>query len=355
MTTTITKVVWNFNQLWTVLFNFLVIPTTFFSIILLDAVHGTQRFVFCLLAYFAGSFLFALLGRGIAISHFGLFSNMRISYNFWKESEYMVCTGISIMMLPFFVFLFAFLLSNKKTFLFLLIVPLIIIALLVNASVQNRGFFVSALISFLIILVVYFKQYKKSKKGMALVLVLFGSSLALYLFVFVLVHINAFDLQTKLVKIPLLYRFFGGGSDSARMKIYSEFFSNFYRFPLGGLLSSGVLSNAKYIHNLWLDIYADVGLIPFLLFLFLSLRTVYEIVLRDRLNLGKKRHLFLCSMLLGFFSISFLEPTFAENMYAFGACLSIMCASFVWGNKNAVFFWRGANGQPRIPYFVLEI
>jgi len=80
---------------------------------------------------------------------------------------------------------------------------------------------------------------------------------------------------------------------------------------------------------LWFDIYADGGLIPFILFAYFSFILIRDIVITNRVGLSKSNHMIASGMILGFFSISLFEPTLIVNSYTFGAFFSlIMLTSF---------------------------
>lgn len=134
--------------------------------------------------------------------------------------------------------------------------------------------------------------------------------------VIVIAGIMAFLLVTGLVpdfikKIPVFRRIILGGSDSARLNLYVQFFTNFWRYPFGGLF---VCIDDYWIHMFWLDIYNLTGIVPFALFSYLLCVTGYRYVLSQRpLRFSRPSGNAMFACLLSIFALGLFEPLFSAN------------------------------------------
>ena len=88
------------------------------------------------------------------------------------------------------------------------------------------------------------------------------------------------------VSLPLLERIRNPEAGISRVKIWLSFFQNgrWLRFPLGGEeLTAGL--PVSWFHNLWLDLYRQGGLLPFVLFLvFTVLEIRHALALRRNMS-----------------------------------------------------------------------
>jgi O-antigen ligase len=196
---------------------------------------------------------------------------------------------------------------KDKRFYFSLAIVLISILFSINA--QNRGFFIAFLIIFLYLLIQTQIVLWKTNRSVFYKTIIIFCAIVVLATLFLLT--NPFGLTEKLLSTSFVQRILSGGSDTERLRIYSEFFSNFWRFPFGGMSISSNVS-FTYVHNLWLDIYSEAGFLPFLSFLFV---TIFPLVLWFRNNPLSRKTFIPGSYVLAVFSISFFEPVFQGNFY----------------------------------------
>lgn len=112
-------------------------------------------------------------------------------------------------------------------------------------------------------------------------------------------------------RIPVFQRFILGGSDSARLNLYVQFFTNCWRYPFGGVYEC---IDDYWVHMFWLDIYTMTGIVPFALFSCLFVRTGYRYVMSQRvLRFARPSGNALFACLLSLFFLGLFEPLFSAN------------------------------------------
>jgi len=98
-----------------------------------------------------------------------------------------------------------------------------------------------------------------------------------------------------------------------RLNAYSFFLNNMTDYPFGGLNSINPLD---YMHNIWLDIYADMGIIPFVIFLIITFHCLNYLL---KIFRSKKIDNSVKSLLIGvytpIFLVFFTEPMIAAANY----------------------------------------
>lgn len=192
----------------------------------------------------------------------------------------------------------------KKTLLHICIFSSIVIS---NILMSNR--IIVVYIPLLFFLSLVFKYYPLHKiKANAIIV-----SSILFLFVgYIIIVNNLFDIQSTLIKIPLMERFFElqeiGYSDP-RLSRQIYIIMNFFKYPNGGGMFTLDVGDA---HNVWLNIYDYSGWVPFLFFLIFTLGIIRNILFVIRIN--DNLLLSLLSFVLCSFFISFLiEPVMRSN------------------------------------------
>lgn len=127
----------------------------------------------------------------------------------------------------------------------------------------NRTLIIIFIIVLLISSLIYIHEKKRSRYKFILKLVIFAGVLAsIYI-------LDIFNIRTAIYESPLMNRLAytnSGMLDTGRYERYYNFFKNFLFYPLGGREMPIYLGEPRYVHNVWLDIYLDVGIIPFTLF-----------------------------------------------------------------------------------------
>ena len=115
----------------------------------------------------------------------------------------------------------------------------------------------------------------------------------------------------SLKNIKIIARILETDFDGGRIKLWSDFFKDFYKYPFGGLI---LTLDRPYVHNIFLDFYAYAGAIPFLLFLgFLVFLLIYlfKYSKRSDKSLFEKNLLF--SIIFAIISLSMIEPMYQAN------------------------------------------
>ena len=185
-------------------------------------------------------------------------------------------------------------------------VLIIALSTVVGVVAGNRSFLVS-LLSLVAFWVVYalLKIKKTAVKGaiIATVSVLFIG--------FVLLYIGVIPIPDFLLKIPVVSRILSGGSNSERLLLYKEFFSNFYKYPLGGVQN---VMTRRFVHNFWLDFYTYGGVISFGLVTLLFVRSFFNARLCYRKGIiSLPTVLLILTLAVAYASLGMLEPIYQAN------------------------------------------
>ena len=182
-------------------------------------------------------------------------------------------------------------------------------SLAVRSPFLNMGFL-------LIFLALYISKNANEKIKTALVIVLLSLLALLFLFV-IFVYTNAFGIQKILKKIPVLMRFFDGGSNSERLNLYKEFFKKFVFYPLGNLGQSKSLGTSYFTHNVWLDTYAFGGLPSFISLFLLTVNEILVVYRLLKMKNQNKKLTILVFLIIVLFQVYMFEPVIQGNPYVF--------------------------------------
>lgn len=145
-----------------------------------------------------------------------------------------------------------------------------------------------------------------------------------------ILQVDFLGLRHRLAALPLFLRLQRPETGVSRLEIWLSFFRDgrWLRFPLGGnRLTQGL--PYSWFHNLWLDLYHQGGLLPFLLF---SLFTLGELCHSLRFFLHKKtrrweRSAILAAHLLpALWLNAMVEPVMEANVYVFLSMLLFLGA-----------------------------
>lgn len=258
-------------------------------------------------------------------SHFSLYQYYRRSVDFWRGTLVNVnttgmfftfATGISLGVL--------FSDYSKKA--------KIISVLVISACIGATVFFANRALILVVMLVLVWKgivwlfSKKVSNRSKILTVVVFAF-VAVLAFVAILLFFE--DFWAKIGALKIVRRFFDGTS-SGRFGVWAYFFKNynFIRYPMGGdLMLEG--TTLGYLHNMWLDVYNQAGVIPFVLlsvFTVLSVKDISEF--KRVMNQNGKENEFLifqCLVVAILFNCA-VEPTIEANPYYFAIVLMFLGA-----------------------------
>ncbi len=140
------------------------------------------------------------------------------------------------------------------------------------------------------------------------------------------------------VSLPLLERIRNPEAGISRVKIWLSFFQNgrWLRFPLGGEeLTAGL--PVSWFHNLWLDLYRQGGLLPFVLFLvFTVLEIRHALALRRNMSSACQAtgRVVTAYLLPALFLNAMVEPVMDANVYWFLCTLLFLGAVRGWGLRD---------------------
>ena len=238
--------------------------------------------------------------------------------SFW-DNRSISRTGIQLYFVPLFALSFSWFLNVKRCnglrywFVFVALMLYDAFVFYYSLEIGNRAIFVSiaAVIVFFFLLLV--SKLRSTKIKLAIIVICI-----LMILLIVGMTLGILPMPDFLANIPVIKRFLAGGSNSQRVKLYMQFFANFWRYPFGGTYHA---IDDRYVHNFILDIYTFGGIIPF--FLFLVLLVWYLCGLKSaeaKYTLGYDG-LFL---FVGIFAIGMFEPLFEANAFY----IPIVCLLF---------------------------
>ena len=115
-------------------------------------------------------------------------------------------------------------------------------------------------------------------------------------------------------KLPLLHRVITKGLDDHRFSWWGEAISVMFNHPFGGGNGIYIAPHMKLAHNTWIDIGKDLGILPFVLFIILTLIHSYYLI---RIFFAKNIESLLKNQLvvvgLSIFAIMMIEPIFNSD------------------------------------------
>ena len=305
------------------LIQFLICPSLLYSLGI-SITHSKERmksaisfaFVF-VVAWLFGLFMRGFLSIVINITYTGFIFSDRRYFEVWTK----VFTNSTLLTTFFYpicgLFITYCFIRNKKGnpwfYLFLVIAFAFCIfsfsSLAVRSPFLNSGFL-------LIILALYSSKNANEKVKTAFIIIFLGILAVLLIFV-ILVYTNAFGIQRILEKIPVLMRFFDGGSNSERMSLYKEFFKKFLYYPFGNLGQSKALGTSYFTHNVWLDTYAFGGVFSFVPLFLLTINEILIVFKLLKMNNKNKNTTILLFLIIVLFQVYMFEPVIQGNPYVF--------------------------------------
>ena len=274
-----------------------------------------------------GMFLHGLLNIYAYINseHYATYEYYRISVDFWRnetvnvkstEMLFVMATGVGL----------GVLFSSTKLCYKIYALATIVISLAVTAFLANRTLIVVFVIIFAWRWVYWFLNRSVSliKKLLALI----GIPIIVFSFI-AMIESNLFGLKDFFNSLKIIKRF-TSDSEGARSNVWSVFFenSNFMKYPWGGkFITEG--TEYSYLHNTWLDVYNVAGVIPFLLFLILTVVCLIQFLkhktILNRYNKAAEATI-MQSLMIAVALNMMVEPILESNPYYFIAFLMILGA-----------------------------
>ena len=284
------------------------------------------RFIFnVFFSIFCGFVLYAFLGMCVTAYSFGFFPLGRRFLAVWSTtfSEVNV-TLIQYQIIPISCVapIIIFIKSPyKKKYHVVISIVALIFSIYLGFVLQCRTF-VLCLIFILLAtpFIVLLQSKNKIVIRLAIGFLIIGVA-SFISFYFLLIYNTAF--QNAIFSIPLLRRIFSSefNSNNQRFGLWEYFFKYFYRFPFGGfpMIENPLddLCVSHYFHNYWLDIYRVGGMIPFLIVLFFTIRTIVLLFKNKKEYLNNDSFLFyfLVMSFAGLLIFAMFEPVYDMNPY----------------------------------------
>lgn len=255
---------------------------------------------------------------------FGLLTNVflnlliNIGYNgrnlldFWTHVKYSATLqGLNVVMIYSLIVYFFIYKREKLKYISIILMICFIYSLKLGTRTSFLILFIILIIELLIIIcydkdkIVNFKSIiinvlKKSKKVIFSFLIIVVTILLL----------NPFNIRERIMNINIFSRFLDNEtykSDSYRLNAYYEGISQLFKYPFGG--NKYILTNTKYVHNLFLDISNNAGIIPFfslLLYFLINLYKFIKVLLNKKIKCIEK--CFYSSIFLSLFINFNTEP-----------------------------------------------
>lgn len=210
--------------------------------------------------------------------------------------------------IAFFVFVLTFLDKLKKRAFYWWEITLIIIiglgALYFASVMDRRAPFVILLLAIVVVILARVREILYSKKNLAVALIILAAIvLSVYMFSG---SVESNGGISRLLNSNLF--------DDKRFSWWGIGLKAMIDFPVGGGHGVMVAHHTKLAHNTWIDIGKDFGVLPFLLFLLLTLQYVYflyKIVFFSGLDILIR--ILLVMVPLSIFPILMIEPVFTSD------------------------------------------
>jgi len=271
---------------------------------------------FLLLVSVLGMFLHGALNMVLRIKEYGIFSPQRVAIDFWR-GDIIAATGqgMYFTMLCGIFFSYVYVKHNRHVIKWIIVLCMVF-SLFSTLELANRTFLVIFVVcgmaTFALKLYLEKTNIKSKIKFTIDYTLLIFSSIVLY-------QANIFNIKDYILNSPLTVRI--GGEKflgTSRIDILKDFFSKWMNYPMGGYKLT-MLGLFNWTHNLWLDIYCAVGIIPFIFFLFYTYETLKNLTafirLKNIITIQNK------IMVFGFYVaciLNFLvEPILENNPYYF--------------------------------------
>ena len=133
-------------------------------------------------------------------------------------------------------------------------------------------------------------------------------------FIIPIMHHQVSHSSIGLEDVPIIQRLSDKGLNDHRFSWWSDALNVMLEYPFGGGNGIYIAPHIRLAHNTWIDMGKDLGVIPFILFLFITLLHIYYlfyIFFSKRVELLLKYQLILIS--IGIFPIMMIEPIFNSD------------------------------------------
>lgn len=293
-----------------------------------------NAFMIFLVVLSAGMFIHGVLNwyAYIDSSYFETYEYYRRSVDFWRKD--LVAVTVTGMYYTFASGLSLGVIFSKSAIKYKIIAS-VVVAVSVVASVffANR-----TLIAIIAIIAVWkiIKWFLSNEVKPTSKVIAFTSILACSIVVVILIAINFLGITDWLSSLKIVRRF-TDENESTRFIVWSYFFKdlNFLRYPFGGG-NMLVDTPLRYLHNLWLDVYNSVGVLPFALLiavtvnLFGSYRKFKTVML---LNNKENQYVIFQCLVAAIVLNCAVEPIIEANPYYFLIVLMFFGAMEGYTNK----------------------
>lgn len=185
------------------------------------------------------------------------------SYDFWSQAI-SGSTGQATKFTPFLSVFFYLLFVDKK-FKSKLIAGILVIAMtLYNIELGGRSYFILFAIATFTSYLIYGLKSDTFKKSVRILLVIVGIAI-----IFVVIYqMDIFGVKTTVESSYFFHRFFSVSgqkiNEDDRVLKKIEYLKNMWNYPFGGSNIRTAL-HIGYAHELWLDIFDMVGIVPYVL------------------------------------------------------------------------------------------
>ena len=260
-----------------------------------------------------------------------------ISFDFWSQA-YSSATGQAINFTLLIAITFWIIFLQKNKFLMIIGIIFFVCSLLYDIQLGGRTFFVITVISLacgIIILVIESFSHPYIAKKTFGICVIIGCVILFVAFIF---QYNLFNVRSAFEKSYMYRRLYyhsaGDIADDSRFNRKSLYYSMFFDNLFGGGKISG--SGIGAAHELWLDIFDQVGFIPYILIIIYSVSviwTVCSIVKKGKIEISYKNALIIYTVVM--FSQFFVEPIMASAPMLFSSFIIIDAALTRFYRDNA--------------------
>ena len=178
--------------------------------------------------------------------------------------------------------------------------------------IANRTLIIISLILYIISIICFIYESKQKLTGSLLKVIFFCTALML-IFIF-----DAFSVRTFILNSPLLSRLNNLEMtmlETNRYERYIAFLRNFIYYPFGARKMPIYGGNSAYVHNVWFDIYVDVGIIPFLFFIIYTILMFKTFKNFFKISRSVFLKYFVFAIYGAFIMVFLAEPVIEANTY----------------------------------------
>lgn len=275
-----------------------------------------RQLMIVLLLVGLGYFIHGALNMYTNINSINFEYSTEIIIDFWSNTGVLrTLQGVYFTILTSLLFVVLFVRDKDiKLYWRFLIVIATIFSIWSTLLLGNRTLIFIAGITFICSGLIYIGLTKKKFTSLLKILLV-------CLLLFVLINFDIGSIKTFILDSKLFTRFDDkstGMLDSSRWEYYGVFLNTFYQYPFGVNLAGDDILSFPYMHNVWLDIYIQVGLIPSILFIFFTLSSVRNVTkIMGNANASITVKISISAVLIGLLTNFMVEPIINANIYYF--------------------------------------